>query len=64
MNTNQIDLRNLMRDHNLTAHQVGEMLDRSPKTIYAWRTNRVPPDWVVPILRNMIDKGLKFIVES
>jgi len=53
-----------MRDHNLTAHQVGEMLDRSPKTIYAWRTNRVPPDWVVPILRNMIDKGLKFIVES
>lgn len=45
-----------MREHNLTARQVGDMLNRTPKTIRNWRSSadRPIPDHALTILRSRI----------
>ena len=50
--TKQLD--DLMRDHDLTARDVGEMLDRTPHTVRVWRSKydaRVIPPHALEVLR-------------
>lgn len=46
----------MMREHKLTARQVGDMLNRTPKTIRNWRSSadRPIPEHALTILRARI----------
>lgn len=46
-------LNSLMRDHKLTARQVGELLNRTPHTVRVWRSrtkDRVIPAHTLEVL--------------
>ncbi|WP_036041572.1 helix-turn-helix domain-containing protein [Bradyrhizobium yuanmingense] len=53
--TQELDI--LMREHDLTARQVGEMLGRTPHTVRVWRSKyeqRVIPEHTLAFLRMKI----------
>jgi len=39
-----------MAKNKLSAADVAAMVDRKVATVFAWRSNRKPPTWVIPIL--------------
>lgn len=45
-----MDLDTFMKQHRLTVQDVAKITSRKVKTVYGWRSNRVPPDWVIPLL--------------
>ena len=44
-----------MKKHNLSAEEVRKLLGRKKATIFAWRSNRIPPSWVLPILKSKVE---------
>jgi len=56
---NKTKLINLMEKEGLTAKVVAKLLGRSEKTVYSWRSDRNPPDWVLPLLQQRIPKQQK-----
>jgi len=48
-----------MEKEGLTAKVVAKLLGRSEKTVYSWRSDRNPPDWVLPLLQQRIPKQQK-----
>lgn len=51
-------LRKIMRDHGLTPDQVAVALDRSPWTVYQWRSGVANcPDHAIRLLQLMVATG-------
>jgi DNA-binding XRE family transcriptional regulator len=48
-------LISFMNKHNLSAEEVGKLLGRKKATVFAWRSNRTPPSWVLPILKTKVE---------
>lgn len=45
-----------MAKEGLSAKEVAKILKRSPKTVFAWRSDRNVPDWVLPLLSYELTK--------
>ena len=46
----------LMTKENLTAKEVGKILNRSKKTVQSWRSKRNVPHWVLPTLLHKLER--------
>lgn len=60
MNTNTEKLRALMRQHRLSAADVGRLLGRAPHTVRVWRvrnTTRPIPDNTLELLTLKLQQG-------
>jgi hypothetical protein len=60
MDNRTAELRRLMREHNLTAEQVGHLIGRTSKTIFNWRLSegQVIPVHALELLRVKIAAGV------
>lgn len=59
--TRSDELDRLMRDNDLTARQVGKLVDREPQTVRNWRSSadRPIPAHALEVLRAKLAAGVK-----
>lgn len=50
-----------MTKNNLTVDDVARICERKRKTVFSWRSDRIPPHWVIPYLKTKLQNKPKLI---